>query len=263
MGTFRLHTRLGITLAGVLAMATAAASPAFAANTVSGSAFGESVNVTVAGINVTSGPLPTVALPATGGSQTNSLASICVSSVASTCDVLSAGILNVSTSGSTAGPSSTSSASVATANAFHGLVTADLISSTCSADANGVSGSSSLVNAKVGGVSVSANPAPNTTLLNVGGIAKVVLNEQTSSTGSGANSITVNAVHVYLNAGPVASGDIIISQSHCDVAGGNVVPVGTIGVIGLTGLAGLGFALVQHRSWQRRMAAAARAQSLA
>jgi len=49
MGTFRLHTRLGITLAGVLAMATAAASPAFAANTVSGSAFGESVNVTVAG----------------------------------------------------------------------------------------------------------------------------------------------------------------------------------------------------------------------
>jgi hypothetical protein len=262
MGTFRLHTRLGMTLVGVLAMATAAASPAFAANTVSGSAFGESVNVTVAGINVSSGPLPTVALPATGGSQTNSLASICVTGV-TPCDVLSAGILNVSTSGNTAGPSSTSSASVATVNAFNSLVTADAISSTCTANANGVSGSSSLVNAKVGGISVSANPAPNTTLLNVNGIAKVVLNEQTSSTGSGANSITVNAVHIYLNAGPVASGDIIISQSHCDVAGGNVVPVGTIGVLGLTGLAGIGFALVQHRSWQRRMAAAAKAQSLA
>src|SRR5439155_1448086 len=130
MGTIRFHMpRLGIALAGALALATATASPAFVANTMSGSAFGERINVTV--------------------------------------------------------------------------------------------------NAKVGGSSVAANPAPNTTLLNVGAIAKVVLNEQTSSTGAGANSITVNAVHVYLNAGALASGDIIISQSHCDVAGGNVVPVGT------------------------------------
>jgi hypothetical protein len=63
-----------MTLAGVVAMAVAAASPAFAANTVSGSAYGASVNATVAGINVNVGPLPQVSIPATGGTQSTSLA---------------------------------------------------------------------------------------------------------------------------------------------------------------------------------------------
>jgi hypothetical protein len=178
--------------------------------------------------------------------------------------VLSTGVLNVSASGNAATPSSQASASVATVKAFESLISADAISSTCNATASGTSGSTTLVNAVIPGVlNVSANPAPNTTLLNVGGIAKIVLNEQTTSNSGGATSITVNAVHIYLNLAPVATGDIIIAQSHCDTSSGNVVPVGTIGVLGVTALAGLGFALVQHRSWQRRMAAAARAQSIA
>jgi hypothetical protein len=108
-----------------------------------------------------------------------------------------------------------------------------------------------LTNAKVGGATVAVNPGPNTTLT-VAGLATVILNEQITS----ANTITVNAVHILLNLG-LATGDIIIAQSHCDITPGTVVPVGTIGVLGLTGIAGLGFALMQHRGYRRRMAAAA------
>jgi len=128
----------------------------------------------------------------------------------------------------------------------------------CAATGVSISGVVQVTGLVINGQVVTVTGAANQfVFLSDGGY--VIINEQTAGFGS----ITVNAVHVYLNAGALASGDIIISQSHCDVAGGNVVPVGTIGVLGLTGLAGIGFAMVQHRSWKRRMAAAAKAQSLA
>jgi len=239
----------GVSLVALAGLALAAATPAWADGTVSGSAFGVSVNATVAGIHVTAGPAPTVTLPPTGGNLSQSLVSICAGTG---CSVLSAGILNAATQGSTTGsPNSASSASVATVNALAGVVTADVIASNCTASTSGVSGSSTLTNAKVGGATVAVNPGPNTTLT-VAGLATVILNEQITS----SNSITVNAVHILLNLG-LATGDIIIAQSHCDATPGTVVPVGTIGVLGLTGIAGLGFALMQHRGYRRRMAAAA------
>jgi hypothetical protein len=246
MGIIRLR---GVSLVALAGLALAAATPAWADGTVSGSAFGVSVNATVAGIHVTAGPAPTVTLPPTGGNLSQSLVSICAGTA---CSVLSAGILNAATQGSTTGsPTSASSASVATVNALAGVVTADVIASNCTASTSGVSGSSTLTNAKVGGATVAVNPGPNTTLT-VAGLATVILNEQITT----ANSITVNAVHILLNLG-LATGDIIIAQSHCDATAGTVVPVGTIGVLGLTGIAGLGFALMQHRGYRRRMAAAA------
>jgi hypothetical protein len=239
----------GVSLVALAGLALAAATPAWADGTVSGSAFGVSVNATVAGIHVTAGPAPTVTLPPTGGNLSQSLVSICAGTA---CSVLSAGILNAATQGSTTGsPTSSASASVATVNALAGVVTADVIASSCTASSTGVSGSSTLTNAKVGGATVAVNPGPNTTLT-VAGLATVILNEQITS----ANTITVNAVHILLNLG-LATGDIIIAQSHCDITPGTVVPVGTIGVLGLTGIAGLGFALMQHRGYRRRMAAAA------
>ena len=246
MGIIRLR---GVSLVALAGLALAAATPAWADGTVSGSAFGVSVNATVAGIHVTAGPAPTVTLPPTGGNLSQSLVSICAGTA---CSVLSAGILNAATQGSTTGsPTSSASASVATVNALAGVVTADVIASSCTASSTGVSGSSTLTNAKVGGATVAVNPGPNTTLT-VAGLATVILNEQITS----ANTITVNAVHILLNLG-LATGDIIIAQSHCDITPGTVVPVGTIGVLGLTGIAGLGFALMQHRGYRRRMAAAA------
>jgi hypothetical protein len=252
MGIIRLR---GVSLVALAGLALAAATPAWASGTVSGSAFGVSVNATVAGINVTAGPTPTVTLPPTGGNVSQSLATVCAGTG---CSVLSAGILNAASQGSTTGsPTSSSSASVATVNALNGVVTADLIASSCTANSSGVSGSSTLTNAKVAGVTVAVNPGPNTTI-SVAGVATVILNEQTTSSSGGTNSITVNAVHIILNAGALSSGDIIIAQSHCDATAGTVVPVGTIGVLGLTGLAGIGFAFMQHRGYRRRMEAASR-----
>jgi hypothetical protein len=240
-----------------MGLALAAATPAWADGTVSGSAYAVSVNANVAGINVTAGPTPTVTLPPTGGNLSQSVVSICAGTG---CSVLSAGVLNAATQGSTtAAPSSTGSASAATVNVLNGVLTADLISSKCTADSSGTTGSASLVNAKLSGATIAANPGPNTTLT-VAGLATVILNEQTVSSSGGTNSITVNAVHVKLNLG-VATGDIIIAQSHCDATPGAVVPTGTIGILGLTGLAGIGFAFVQFRGYRRRLAAAAAAQS--
>jgi hypothetical protein len=250
MGIIRLR---GVSLVALAGLALAAATPAWADGTVSGSAFGVSVNATVAGIHVTAGPAPTVTLPPTGGNLSQSLVSICAGTA---CSVLSAGILNAATQGSTTGsPTSASSASVATVNALAGVLTADVIASNCTASSSGVSGSSTLTNAKLSGATLAVNPGPNTTLT-VAGLATVILNEQITSSSGGTNAITVNAVHILLNLG-LATGDIIIAQSHCDATAGTVVPVGTIGVLGLTGIAGLGFALMQHRGYRRRMAAAA------
>jgi hypothetical protein len=256
MGNIRLR---GVSLVALAGLALAAATPAWADGTVSGSAFAESINLKVAGITVTSGPTPSLTLPPTGGNLSQSVVSICVGTG---CNVLSTGILNAATQGSTTGsPTSASSASVATVNALGvlmpgGLLTADVIASKCTADASGTSGSATLTNVKVAGATVAVNPGPNTTI-NVAGLATVILNEQTTSSSGGTNSITVNAVHIIVNAGVLASGDIILAQSHCDATAGTVVPVGTIGVLGLTGIAGLGFAFMQHRGYRRRMAAAA------
>jgi hypothetical protein len=261
MGIIRMR---GVSLVALAGLALAAATPAWADGTVSGSAFAESINVKVLGITVTSGPTPTVTLPPTGGNLSQSVATICVGTA---CNVLSASLLNAATQGSTTGsPNSSSSASIANVNVLGvlmagGLVTADVISSKCTADSSGTSGSATLANVKVAGATVAVNPGPNTTI-NVAGLATVILNEQTTSSSGGTNAITVNAIHIILNAGALTSGDIILAQSHCDATAGNVIPVGTIGVLGLTGVAGLGFALMQHKGYRRRMAAAASKSAL-
>ena len=182
-------------------------------SSVSGGAFGESVNVKPLNlVAVTSGPLPTVSLPASGGGPfTNSLVSVSVP------NYLSTGLLEVSTQGATgASGFATSSASVANANVLNGVLKATAIRSTCTSTESGSTGSTTLVGAVLAlpgtsPVNLAANPAPNTTI-QVDGI-KVVLNEQTTS----SSGITVNAVHITLS-GLLGSGDIYISQSRCGVA---------------------------------------------
>src|SRR5947208_12475316 len=84
----------GVSLVAVLGLALAAATPAWADGTVSGSAFALSIDATVAGIHVTVSPTPTLTLPATGGNLNQSVVSICAGVA---CSVLSAGILNAAT----------------------------------------------------------------------------------------------------------------------------------------------------------------------
>ena len=102
------------------------------------------------------------------------------------------------------------------------LLTADVISSQCTSNGDGSSGSSTLVGVSVAGSPVAVNPAPNTTIDVLGAIT-VTLNEQIVSGSPGETSITVNAVHVRLNLDGIATGDVILSQSRCRAAGPDVV----------------------------------------
>ena len=111
---------------------------------------------------------------------------------------------------------------------FHAGGADGAVSSTCTATLSGVSGSTQIVNGRLV-TSLDAatanpdteidfahtwNPDPNTvysgSLNNVGDSWRIVFNEQIL----GPDSITVNAVHLYL-LGPTAIGDMIIGQSHC------------------------------------------------
>jgi hypothetical protein len=224
--------RVAVILLAVLCAGIALAAPASADVTdVSGSgAFGESVDVTVLGAgSVTSGPTPSVTLPAGGGGPvTDSLANVNLPGV------LTTGLLNVSTAGTNVGShvgTSTSSAQVAGATLLEALapslggnplLTADVISSQCTSNGDGSSGASNLVALEVAGNPVAVSPPPNTTIDVLGAIT-VTLNEQIVSDSPGETSITVNAVHVRLNLDGVASGDVIISQSRCRAAGPDVL----------------------------------------
>ena len=199
---------------GVLGAGTASADVA----TVSGDAFGVSANV--AGL-VTVPRTPECVLNPAGGNCDKQAVGI------NQPGVISTGILNASCQGTTgAGGGSTCSASAAMVNALNGVLTADLISSTCTANEAGLTGSSSLLNAMVAGVPVMVNPAPNTVLIDAAGL-RVVLNEQIITTDpvTGERRITVNAVHITFT-DPVTGvvTDVIIASSTCDFVAAAVQP---------------------------------------
>jgi len=231
--------------------------------TVNGGAIGFRVTVGLfGGPAATKGPEPTVTLPA-GGSAAPVTANL-PSGIAQfgPATLYTSDALTVSTQG-TPGGTVTSSAKAtnvnkSTVNAAQTgseSFTADSVSSTCSASSSGATGSSNMPGASlvtsVGTnfdsevddvkVAIPADPAPNTTfrgkIENVGDEFRIVFNEQETSAGS----ITVNAVHLYLE-GPIAKGDLIIGQSRCGFAatGGTGTGTGTGGVGGVGGLSATG-----------------------
>jgi len=169
--------------------------------------------------------------------------------------------VDVSTQGTTgAGGTVTSSVNIAGVDtSLSEIVTADAISSTCTASANGLSGTTTLTNAKeridsgddvVGDIhpevkvslptnppisspSAVQSPAPppqNLSLPNPGHIHvnnsidyfHIVFNEQVINPDG---SLTVNAVHEYLD-GPSAIGHVILGQSTCGRPNGGVTVIG-------------------------------------
>lgn len=181
---------------------------------LSGSAFGERIRVTLpVGTKVASGPLPSVTLPSTGGSLTRNAAGV------DQPDLLSTGALTVSTDGTVSpSPQSHSFAEVAGVDVATGAVTAEVVRSECNSTVDGSSGTTTLVGAEVFGSTISAEPAPNTTI-ELAGLGTLILNEQTGqlTTVDGKTSITINAVHLILDSPTKGTGDIIVAQSHCDV----------------------------------------------
>ena len=109
---------------------------------------------------------------------------------------------------------------VAAINLFNGLIKADAI--TANARVRGaasaliptVTGSSSLVNLVINGKPISISTSPNTTI-NVGVVA-LTLNEQTTFT-SPDKGLTVNAVHIKVNALGLAAVNVIVASSESDI----------------------------------------------
>src|SRR5438552_295075 len=91
-------------------------------------------------------------------------------------------------------------------------ITADFVRADTTATCNGVSGSSELVNLKVGGQTIVVAGTPNQTVI-IPGVLTLVINEQTSSSSGGTNSITVNAIDLTT----IDSIRIIISSASSDI----------------------------------------------
>ncbi len=128
--------------------------------------------------------------------------------------VLTADVLTARTRGTADPLRARSRASAADVSALEGQLTAEAIVSRCTADADGVRGSTTLVGAMFLGETLAVNPNPNTELIN-NEFLKIVLNEQIRS--DGGNQIVVNAVHITVK-DPLNLGlgqDIIIASSQC------------------------------------------------
>ena len=139
-----------------------------------------------------------------------------------------------------------------------GVITSGVITSTCTANANGTfTENTAVTNLNILGdnvgtlASVPANDtlAGLTPLLTVLGLT-VVLNEQV--TGPVAGSMTVNAIHITFHLLGLATENIYIASSTCGPFSANVdTPVASgmgLGIgLGLTGLLGLGFGAVYLR----------------
>jgi hypothetical protein len=201
---------------------------------VSGSAYGSFASVSFFGSppNVR-GPQPTVTLPAGGGNETASAPT--GSAVFGPAIIFSSGPIAVTTTGTTGVTGSvTSTANIQDINTSEGeVLTADNLSSTCTASEAGVSGSTTITNGTlilhdpdpdVSGeegeeiVTLPTNPEPNTTYVGqisppINDTFRYVFNEQIVNPDG---SITVNAAHQYLQ-GPTAVGDLIIGQVQCGV----------------------------------------------
>jgi len=118
------------------------------------------------------------------------------------------------------------------------------VSATCDASQTGATGISMFGNGRIAGLLVGANPAPNT-IVDLAS-AKVVFNEQIQQADG---SLTVNAVHLYLNA-RIGSGDVVLAQATCGLAA-RPVPLATgpglwlgLGLLALVA----GAVVVRHRT---------------
>ncbi len=201
---------------------------------VGGGAYGHFISVALfGGAPGVRGPSPTVTLPAAGSASPVTDTAPSARGQFGPAVIFSSGRLDVSTQG-TPGGSVTSTATVSNVNASEQeVLTAASVSSTCTASATGVTGSSTFTGATLRTsegnpdadgdeteVAIPASPAPNTThngtIEAVGDTFRYVFNEQVRSADG---SITVNAAHLYL-LGPTAIGELIIGQSRCGITAG-------------------------------------------
>jgi len=205
-------------------------------NSVSGEAFGISVNV--AGVRV--GPTPHVVLPPDGGMVSDQLLRITVPNIATSTT------LGVVTTGSIGPNTATaqSSATVEQVNLLNGVVAAQLVVAMSSSAADGSTATSTSEGSALIGLSINGSPPtdvtpPPNTRISLPGVT-VILNEQiTSGDGVHTSALTVNMIHVVLNDALTGTitGEIIVTSAHSDV---NFVPAPKAGNAFMTGGGKLG-----------------------
>ncbi len=227
---------------GLYVGSTASAEGATTVTAVTGNAVGYSSSVGLSGGPVTErGPAgtagcddtttsscsPSVSLPATGGSDMADDLDGASAQHGSTV-TFTATSMTTGTQGTT-GEAGRVNAWASASAIGSGPLSAIAASSTCSADAAGVTGSSTIAGGQlvtktdpitgepVVTRTIGSTPAPNTVLIgtvdDVGDSFKAVFNEQILNADG---SITVNAYHLYL-LGPSAVGDLTVGQSTCGV----------------------------------------------
>ena len=211
-----------------------------------GSAYGVNVSVTLIGSTVNVGPL---APSSTSGPTSAAVASVAVPSVLSAGAVTSHATLDEAT-GVVHTDASIAGVDIGLAAVLSGRIGA--VQASCDATQSGVTGAATLADVAIPGVTVAANPAPNTTV-EVAPLVSIVFNEQIENPDG---SLTVNAVHIKLNAF-AAKGDIILAQARCGPAAPPVPLASGLGLwIGL-GLLGLVAVPVGATAIHKRRTAAA------
>ncbi len=215
-------------LASIVAVSSAASlawlvvSPLVASaqvNTVQGSATG----IQASGL-VFVPPTPTVSLPSGGGGPFTASAPS-----ASVPGIITVGALNVSTQGSNvpgANGTASSSSSVASVSLLVNALTADALTSSCTSNASGSVGGTTLANLKLGGTPVLLpTPIPPNFGLSVPGVASVVLNRQVASDAPGNTSLIVDAGYIQALGGLTT---IKVGESSCSAIGPDVNAVPSV-----------------------------------
>src|SRR5216684_7832262 len=209
------------------------------ANSVSGEAFGVSVNASVNGAEVTVGPTPQKELPPDGGMVSDRLLRIAVPNAvaSSTLEVVTTGSIGPATA------TAQSSATVEQANLLNGVVRAEAVVAMSSSTADGSTATSTGEGSTLIGLSISGSPpvdvtpSANTQIAIPSGT--LTLNEQIfEGDGVHTRALTVNMIHVVLKdlLGTITA-DIVVSSAHSDV---NFVPAPKAGNAFMTGGGKLG-----------------------
>jgi len=94
-------------------------------------------------------------------------------------------------------------------------IKADFLQAHSLATCTGVSGDSDIANLQVAGQQIIVTGQPNQTV-SVPGVLTLVINEQTTSSSDGTNSITVNALHL-TGVGLLNGIEVIVSSAHSDI----------------------------------------------
>jgi hypothetical protein len=144
---------------------------------------------------VKSGPWALATIGCTGGHVAVSVTSVTLAGVGSTGTITDKAFGQITS----LGPNANSSSNVQSVTLLGGAITADAVTTTAQAAFKNSKGSASttttLLNAQVLGITLSANPAPNTKI-KLAGLGYVIVNEQKTTITSTSAKATVNAFDI-------------------------------------------------------------------